>query len=151
MIGAVAPGASVASTNRSAVLPGPSTMRLSRARNGSDGWPSIAMTCAAWRSSRTVTTRALAALTSRRRSRSLACTGKVRGGGGVGHEPAAARLCRLELALGSRGPFVEDQHVLTIDRDRAGLIDNEDAVKPPAGLLRRIVRRVPCDALYQGA
>ena len=72
--------------------------RLSRGRNGSDGWPSIAMTIAAWRSSRRTTTRAWAALMSRRRSRSLARTARS----GAGAPLATIWKGRAGLGRGSR-------------------------------------------------
>ncbi len=69
------PGSSSMSTNKSMRLPGPSPKRVSRVIAGSAGWPSIAITQAAWPSTLNASPRAAVALMSRRRSRSPLITG----------------------------------------------------------------------------
>ena len=94
----------VASRNRSIRFPGPSVTRLSRARNGSAGWPSMAITRTAWRSTRSRMTRAFAALIRRSRRRSLVFAGMSLAGTG-----RSSKTRTISRSISERRCFVDDQ------------------------------------------
>ena len=119
--------ASVASTNRSSRLPGPSATRLSRAGNGSAGSPSIAITVARVAVephgqqpiARRVEQPQPHALVRFHRDveRGQAVDGEVRG------------AARIEPSIGAERPGIEDQRDVAIDVDGLRLVDDQQAVE----------------------
>ena len=124
----MAPASPVVSTKRSIRLPGPSPTRLSRARKGSAGWPSIAITRTACPSSLMKRPRAVVALTIRSRKRSPVFTA-ISG---------PARSVDEHRRTVGRSRCGEQERDLAIDVDRLGVLDDERAGEPAIGLAGNI-------------
>ena len=119
----------------SARLPGASTTRPSRAENGSAGWPSMAMTIAAWRSMPQGQQRSRDRIEQAQPQALVGPAPECRASAAVDGDTAICR--RIDGAVGATRPVIEDQQHVAVDRRPASVSSTiSRAVERALGLCR---------------